>query len=108
MDLKRQYSTTGLIGINEACEILGLDIKTEEGQKFVVEMLKKVNEVNDIQQKKFKTLHNCEQVPGESSAVVLATADKIYGHNTKYALYSNQFITLTAEVDILERIKIQE
>ena len=107
MDLTRQYSTVGLIGINEACEILGLDIKTEEGQKFVVEMLKKVNEVNDIQQKKFKTLHNCEQVPGESSAVVLATADKIYGHNTKYSLYSNQFIPLTAEVDILDRIKLQ-
>jgi ribonucleoside-triphosphate reductase (formate) len=105
--LNRQYSTCGIVGINEALEIMGMDILKEEGQKFVVDILNKINETNDKQQKKLGVLHNCEQVPAESSAIVLAQADKILGYNKKYPLYSNQFIPLIKEADILDRIKLQ-
>jgi len=105
--LNKQYATCGLVGINEAVEIMGLNILNEEGQKFVVKILEEINEVNDKQQKKLGAPHNCEQTPSESSAVVLATVDKLLGYNKKYVLYSNQFIPLTAKADILDRIKLQ-
>lgn len=108
MVLNKQYSTTGILGINEALEILGMNILTEEGQQFVISILKAIGEVNIKQQRKYNTPHNVEQVPGENSAVKLAQADKILGYNRgDYALYSNQFVPLTTPVDILDRIKLQ-
>lgn len=108
MDLKKQYSTCGLNGINEAVEILGLDILSKEGQDFVEKILEKVNAVNKEQEKRFGYPHNCEQTPSENSAIKLAQADKILGYNKKgYEFYSNQFIPLTVQTDLLNRILLQ-
>lgn len=107
MDLKKQYSTCGLNGINEAVEICGYDILTEEGQAFVQKMLETVNAVNKEQEKRFGFPHNCEQTPSENSAIKLADADRIMDYNTKYEFYSNQFIPLTVQTDLLNRILLQ-
>ena len=107
MDLKRQYSTCGLIGINETVEIMGLDILKKDGQELVTDMLDIINKTNSIQEKKYKYPHNTEQVPAESSSSKLAKADELLGFNKKYELYSNQFIPLTKETDFLDRIKLQ-
>ena len=108
MDLKKQYSTCGLNGINEAVEILGLDILSKEGQDFVEKILETVNAVNKEQEKRFGYPHNCEQTPSENSAIKLAQADKILGYNKKgYEFYSNQFIPLTVQTDLLNRILLQ-
>ena len=107
MDLKKQYSTCGLNGINEAVEILGYDILTEEGQGLVQKILETVNTVNKVQEKRFGYPHNCEQTPSENSAIKLAQADKIMGYNNKYEFYSNQFIPLTVQTDLLNRILLQ-
>lgn len=107
MFLNKQYSTCGLVGINEAVEILGKDILTEEGQTLVKKILDIVNLVNQFQQKKYSTPHNVEQVPAENSAIKLAQVDKVLGYNKSYNIYSNQFIPLTAKADILDRIKLQ-
>jgi len=107
MALKKQYSTTGVVGINETCEILGLDIQKKDGQEFVFDLLDIINRTNDIQAKKYKFPHNMEQVPAESVAVKLAEVDKAFGYNKKYPLYSNQFIPLTASADLMDRIKLQ-
>lgn len=107
MDLKKQYSTCGLNGINEAVEICGYDILTEEGQAFVQRMLETVNAVNKEQEKRFGFPHNCEQTPSENSAIKLADADRIMDYNTKYEFYSNQFIPLTVQTDLLNRILLQ-
>jgi ribonucleoside-triphosphate reductase len=107
MVLNRQYSTCGLVGINEVVEILGMNILEKEGQAFIIELLKKINEVSDKQQKKYNSPHNIEQVPAESSAIVLANSDKILDYNKKYPFYSNQFIPLTSKADLLDRIKLQ-
>ena len=107
MDLKKQYSTCGLNGINEAVEILGYDILTKEGQDVVQEILERVNKVNKLQEKRFGYPHNCEQTPSENSAIKLAQADKIMRYNNKYEFYSNQFIPLTVQTDLLNRILLQ-
>ena len=105
--LDRQYSTCGLTGINEALEILGMDILNEDGQAFLIELLDAINATNDKMSKQYKVPVNVEQVPGESSCVKLAKADKILGYNKDYILYSNQFIPLTKQADMVDRIKLQ-
>ena len=107
VNLKKQYSTCGLIGLYEAIEILGMNICEENGLLFCEKLLNIINKINDIQTLKYKYPHNTEQIPGENVAVVTAEADRLLGFNKKYKLYSNQFIPLTVDVDIIERIRIQ-
>ena len=107
MSLERQYSTCGFIGMNEAVELMGFDILKEEGQQFALEILDAINKVNDEMSKRYKVPVNCEQVPGENSAVKLAEADRVLGYNKQYTIYSNQFIPLTKKADIYDRIKLQ-
>lgn len=107
ISLKTQYSTFGVIGLNEALQILGLDIKTEEGQDFALKMLNIINNTNDELQKIFKAPHNCEQIPGENVAATLPKRDRMIGLNDRYDLYSNQFIPLTEHVNMFDRIKMQ-
>lgn len=107
MALSKQYSTTGINGLNECCEIMGYDILTEEGQNFVLSILNIINTENDKWQKKTKAPHNCEQVPAENVSVKLADKDRLMGFNDRYDLYSNQFIPLTVNADMLDRIRLQ-
>lgn len=37
----------------------------------------------------------------------MAKSDAILGNNTKYSLYSNQFIPLITKADLLDRVKLQ-
>lgn len=107
MELKRQYSTFGVIGLYEALEILGYDIMTKEGQDYVLEILNVINTTNKELQDKYKAPQNCEQIPGENVSVKLAKKDRALGYNDKYTLYSNQFIPLIKRVNMFERIAIQ-
>ena len=107
MELKRQYSTFGVIGLYEALEILGYDIMTKEGQDYVLEILNVINTTNKELQDKYKAPQNCEQIPGENVSVKLAKKDRALGYNDKYTLYSNQFIPLIKRVNIFDRIAIQ-
>lgn len=43
----------------------------------------------------------------ENSAIKLAQKDILLGYQDKYNLYSNQFIPLTTNADMLDRIKLQ-
>lgn len=107
MDLKKQYSTVGFTGLNEAIELRGHSILSEEGQKLAEEILQIINDTNAVCEKEFKTPHNMEQTPSESSAVKLAKKDRVLGYNNKYHLYSNQFIPLTVPADMLKRLELQ-
>ena len=107
MELKRQYSTFGVVGLYEALKILGMDIKTEEGKNFALKMLEVINSTNKELQNRFKAPHNCEQIPAENVAVKLAKKDSILGFNTEYPLYSNQFIPLIEKTNMLDRIELQ-
>lgn len=107
MSLQKQYATTGLNGINEAVEILGYDILTHDGQRIVSKILQTVNEINDKYDEEMKYAHNAEQTPSESSAIKAAAKDHFLGINTQYDLYSNQFIPLITDADMLDRIQLQ-
>lgn len=79
------------------------------------------NEIKSIETRKSKEkeyiIFNCEQIPGESMAVRLADIDYILGYNRlenvgeqpqkKYELYSNQYISLTDDASIYDRITVQ-
>lgn len=107
MSLNKQYSTVGINGINEALEILGYDILTEEGQGKVKELMAIINKKCTEHEELYGFPHNCEQVPGENSSIKLAKKDRMMGLNTKYSFYSNQFIPLIKDADILDRIRLQ-
>ena len=107
MDIKKQYSTVGVIGLNEACYFMGYDILKEDGQRFVKQIIDTINEVNEICEKKYKFPHNTEQVPAENSAIKLCQKDKLLKYQNEFELYSNQFIPLTTKADMLDRVKLQ-
>jgi len=108
MELSKQYSTIGITGLYEAVELLGHSIVSETGQNVAERIIRALDLVSKIAQKRHKTPHNIEQVPAESSAIKLATKDKYLGFNkANLPFYSNQFIPLQAEATLLERLEIQ-
>lgn len=107
MDLSKQYSTFGVNGLYEALEILGYDILTEEGQDAAIEIMNVINKRNSKLEKLYKAASNAEQVPAENMAIKSSQKDKLLGYDSGYDIYSNQFIPLTADADMLDRMKIQ-
>lgn len=107
MELSKQYSTTGVNGFYECLQILDKPILTKEGQDYAVRIMEILNEEIDKAQKRFKAPHNCEQIPGENASIKLCAKDKALGYELNLDLYSNQFVPLTTETDMLNRILIQ-
>ena len=107
MDISKQYSTVGINGFNEAIEILGENILDEKGQELGIKIIDTINAENDKYSKQYNAPHNCEQIPGESVSVKLAAKDRLLKYNKEYEMYSNQFIPLTTNADMLDRIKLQ-
>lgn len=107
MDINRQYSTVGINGFNECIEILGKDILNFDGWNLGLEIIDIINTENEKCQNQYKVPHNCEQIPGESASVKLVKKDKTLGYDLGYNMYSNQFIPLTTNADMLDRIKLQ-
>ena len=107
MDLNKQFSTLGFIGINEACEIMGYDILSKEGMEFATSILDKMNQLNKQRSKEDGNIRNIEQIPGETAARDFAKKDALLFSDHKYKLYGNQYIPLWHNVDIQKRIKAQ-
>lgn len=108
MNLNKQYSTVGFMGMYEALEIMGFDILTDSGSEKGMEIIKLINEMNDKRTKNDGFMRNVEQIPGESASVAFAKKDNIlFDGKQKYKLYSNQYIPLTRECDVHDRIKMQ-
>lgn len=107
MDLSRQYSTVGLNGINECIKLMGENILEKDGQNFLIDILDAINLENKKLEKQYNSPHNVEQVPGENMSIKLAEKDKLMGYQNEYNIYSNQFIPLTTNADLLDRIYLQ-
>jgi ribonucleoside-triphosphate reductase len=107
MSLSKQYSTFGITGLNEAVELLGYDILKQDGQQFVIDMLEVINKTNDRMQKQYEAPHNCEQTPAENSGIKLSKKDNYLKYTKDSLFYSNQFVPLIQEADMLDRIKLQ-
>lgn len=74
---KNHFSTIGLIGMNEAClNLLGVDIGTEEGKDFTIEVLSFMREKLIEFQEETGNIYNLEATPGEGTSYRLARIDK--------------------------------
>lgn len=107
MLLDTQYCTVGVNGIYECVTEMGYDILSQEGVDFQLKIINTINHENDIISKQYKMPVNCEQIPGESVSIKLAKKDELLGYNKKYELYSNQFIPLTSDANMFDRIRLQ-
>lgn len=108
MDLNKQYSTLGFIGLYECLEIMGLDIRTEEGLEQGKKILGVFNKLNAERSAKDGRIRNLEQIPGESAAVTFCLKDKLQFANTNdYDLYANQYLPLIKEALLTDRIRLQ-
>jgi len=107
MSLKKQYSTFGVTGLNESVEFLGYNILETDGQQLVLDMLEVINKTNDKMQKQYNAPHNCEMTPAENSGIKLSKKDTLLKYTKESLFYSNQFIPLIKNADMLDRIKLQ-
>jgi ribonucleoside-triphosphate reductase len=98
------FSTIGMIGIFEAFELLGTNLL--EDQDKVKGFLTTCNDKLVELSKVFKIPLNLEQIPGEGAAVNFAKKDRVYFGDNKYVLYSNQFIPLWVDCDLVKRAEI--
>lgn len=105
--LNSQFQTTGVVGIYEALQILGYDIKTPEGEAVAEDILKFINAVTEECADEQKVPCNVEQIPAENVAVKLAKKDRLLGFNDRYDIYSNQYVPLKDnECDMFTRIRL--
>lgn len=112
---KNHFSTIGLNGMNEAClNLLGVDITTEEGNEFAVEIMEFMNRVIQIYQEESGSLWNLEAAPAEGASYRFARLDKkIYqnivtqGENEPYYTNSTQ-LPVNCTDDIFEAVEKQE
>jgi len=104
MALHTQYSTIGLVGIYEYINMK--EFSVSEYTKSATELLDKIHLITDKWSKKYGYPVNIEQVPAETAGIKLAQKDRVLGKLDKQ-LYSNQFLPLTMEADMLDRIEIQ-
>lgn len=81
---------------------MGYDILSENGEKFVLEVLQHIEEKAVEFSNRSKCSFNVEEIPGESTCVTMAKADKVV-YGMPYDIYSNQYIPLTADASITKR-----
>jgi ribonucleoside-triphosphate reductase len=112
MELSKQYSTVGILGLYEVIERFGY-IKedefgyksyTDEGIKFASKIFETINEVKDHFTNEYS--FNVESVPAERCAIVLCQKDNLlYSGNEKF-IYSNQWIPLSEKCTIAEKVRL--
>lgn len=105
MSLSRQYSTVGFVGLYEFMHELGVEIDTDSGIEKASDFMSNIEHIVESWQTKDR-LYNIEQIPAESTAVRLAKIDQLLVDG-KYNIYSNQYLPLTKEASIYNRIKLQ-
>ncbi|MFA7661057.1 MAG: ribonucleoside triphosphate reductase, partial [Anaerovoracaceae bacterium] len=112
---KNHFSTIGLNGMNEAClNLLGMDITTEEGNAFAVEIMDFMNRIIQLFQEETGNLWNLEASPAEGTSYRFARLDKkLYpniisaGVDEPYYTNSTQ-LPVGATDDVFEAIELQE
>lgn len=112
VDMSKQYSTVGILGLYEVIEHFGLTTRdefgnvtyTEDGIAFASAIFEVINEVKDSFTDSYS--FNIESVPAERAAIILCQKDNlIYGANDKF-IYSNQWIPLSEKCTIHEKLRL--
>ena len=120
VELAKQYCTIGGIGMYEVMDMFGLIDTDEFGNKsysnaaveFATRILDTINEVKD----NFFDVHNIaeedrfsfnvEMIPAENCAGVICNADNLLYEQSKYFIYSNQWIPLIERCTIQEKCRL--
>lgn len=112
MDLSRQFLIVGINGMYESIvNLLGdgfnIDNYIETASKVLNYIANKNKEraIKIMEEFGEEVKFAIEQVPAEVLASKLAFLDRFYNFNDRYILYSNQWIPLTEEVSLIDRIK---
>ena len=112
MEMSKQYSTVGILGLYEVIEAFGFTKTdefgytsyTEEGMEFASSIFEILNEVKDGFTSEYSM--NIESVPGEQAAIILCQKDNLlFDKNDKF-IYSNQWIPLSQQCTIQEKLRL--
>ena len=111
VDITKQYSTVGILGLYEVIEAFGLirfdefgnAYYTDEGMDFAVKIFDVLNEVKDNFTDEYS--FNIESVPAERAAVILCQKDNLLYENKDKFIYSNQWIPLSQKCTIQEKLR---
>lgn len=105
LNMRRLFSTFGINGIYECLQEMGYSISDKNGIHIAKMLLEEIRNYATECSKKYGHSFNVEQVPAESLAVKFAAKDR-YMFNMDYPIYSNQFIPLWVDCDIVDRVKL--
>jgi ribonucleoside-triphosphate reductase (formate) len=105
MALTRMFSTFGINGVYECLESMGYSILTEQGKLLAIQLLEHIRAYSTSCSKKYGYSFNIEQVPAETLAVKFAAKD-CYLYNSAPHIYSNQFVPLWIDCDIVDRVRL--
>lgn len=112
VELDKQFCTIGGIGMYEVMDLFGL-IKTDEfgcksysdeAIEFATDILDTINSIKDSFECDFT--FNVEMIPAENCAGVICQADNILFEQSKYFIYSNQWIPLMEKCTIQEKCRL--
>lgn len=117
--LDTMFSTIGLTGIYEVCQYMGYDILSDDGTEFTLDFMAYLkSKIKELRQT-YNCTFNCEEIPGEQACVSLVNKDHIFFENQTMTvpddikdmfmnckLYSNQYIPLINEADMITRLDL--
>lgn len=106
--LDTMFSTFGVTGIYEAVKYMGYDILDDEGTEFAMDMMAYIKDKCKFYRKKYNCTFNAEEIPGEQACVTLLQKDRVMydGYDFDCELYSNQYIPLINNADMITRIDL--
>lgn len=107
IQIKRLFSTFGMLGIYEANKILHQKFEIEGNRDLTGEILTYFNDRVLKISNEYKLIGNIEQIPAESFAVRLADVDKIIFDfdDNYYKMYANQFCPLYEDFSLFEKLE---
>lgn len=106
--LDTMFSTFGVTGIYEAVKYMGYDILDDEGTEFAMDMMAYIKDKCKFYRKKYNCTFNAEEIPGEQACVTLLQKDRVMYEDYDFdcELYSNQYIPLINDADMITRIDL--
>lgn len=112
VEMEKQYSTVGILGIFEVIEAFGYTQTdefgyvsyTDKGIEFASKIFETLNHVKDTFTNEYSM--NVESVPAERAAVILCQKDNILYRKDDKFIYSNQWIPLSAKCTIQEKLRL--
>lgn len=112
VELDKQFCTIGGLGLYEVMDLFGLidtdelgcKSYSEDGVAFASQILDTITDTKDNFNCDFS--FNLEMIPGENCAGVICQADNLLFEQSKYFIYSNQWIPLTEKCTIQEKCRL--